>query len=174
VKRQGHTHNYVYKLRGFLTKTPGWIGFGESIRSRGFLIVFVKTHETDLINTRSSRVLTAKGLTHLLPLAFDRRRTGGNWPAGHRRPGRSPARPRRGTERGGEGDRRVVLTGGGERRERPEPKGVAAMLAASSGWTRAAACSGPPDTQTDGTTPARRPRAPGGLGFARQRLGATN
>jgi hypothetical protein len=71
------------------------------------------------------RGLTAKlPQLHLLPLAFDRRRTGALAGSNRWRPGRSPAWPRRGIERGGEGDLGLVLTGGGERRERPESKGT--------------------------------------------------
>jgi hypothetical protein len=66
--------------------------------------------------------------------------TSSHWPAadrgpgrwGRQHPGRSPTRPRHGTERGGKGDRGVVLTGGGEGRERLE-----SGQRRSSGWPAA-------------------------------------
>jgi hypothetical protein len=68
-----------------------------------------------------------------------------------------------------------VLTGGGCGRRRAESeKGRPAVLTADSGGHGRRRCSGRPGTRTGGTAPARRPRAPGGLGFARRCLGAAN
>jgi hypothetical protein len=67
-----------------------------------------------------------------------------------------------------------VLTGGGCGRRRVESeKGRPAVLASRRGLL-AAARSGRTGTRTDGTAPTRRPKAPGGRGFARRCPGAAN
>jgi hypothetical protein len=42
VKRQEHTHNYVYKLRGLLAKAPGWTYVQRWNLSRGFSTRFTR------------------------------------------------------------------------------------------------------------------------------------
>jgi hypothetical protein len=42
VKRQGHTHNYVYILRGLHAKAPGWIYMQRWNLSRGFSTKFTR------------------------------------------------------------------------------------------------------------------------------------